>query len=180
MISIFLIYFSALNESEKITFKKIFSKYSNYMFAIALNYVKSIHDAEDIVQEASIRIMKNLSKIKDINSNETKAFISVITRNVSIDKYNSEKKLVLVEDDWPFESTEDFVWDMMDKDVLKTALKKLNEKYLHVLILGIVQGYNDEDISKILDISKENVRKRRSRALKELREILSQGGGFNG
>ena len=149
------------------------------MYAIALNYQKNIQDAADIVQDSCIRIMKNLSKINDIDSNDTKGFISIITRNVAIDKYNLTKKEVSTNEDWVFDFEDSFEFSIDDKQTLKYYLSKLKPEYLHILILSYVYDYDNKTISNILDISAENVRKRKSRALEKLRHHIKEGGEFN-
>lgn len=175
---ILLLYFNALSYEDKITFEKIFHKYKNYMFAIALSYHKDSYDAEDIVQEACIRIMKNLSKIKNIESYETKGFISIITRNLAIDKYHKNKKEIAVDEEWPFDFEENFDFRIDDKEGLRYYLKKLKPDYLHILILTYVYDYDAKSISEILGISPENARKRKSRALESLRKHIKEGGDF--
>lgn len=178
MITIFLIYFNALTYEEKISFEKLFNRYKKYMFAIALSYHKNKYDAEDVVQEACIRLMKNLSKIKDIESNHTKGFISVVTRNVAIDKYHENKMEIPTDEDWQFDFEESFDIQVEDKDALISHIKKLNPIYVHVLILYYVYDLDANEISQVLNISSEAVRKRKSRALKSLKVSLEKEGVF--
>lgn len=179
VITIFLLYLNALSEQERIDFEKLFNRYKNYMFAIALSYHKNKYDAEDVVQEAAIRLMKNMAKIKDLESKETKGYISVVTRNICIDKYNDNKSEIPTDDDWQFDATEAFDLKVDDKEALIFHLKKLSPSYLHVLILSYVYDLNTDEIADSLGISQAAVRKRKSRAIKEMKERLEKGGEFN-
>ena len=176
----FLVYFNALSLGEQQAFETIFHMYKNYMFAIALNYVKNVSDAEDIVQDASIRIMNNLSKIDDVESVQTKGFISIITRNVAIDRYHKSKKDIAIEEDWPFVSDEIIDKKIIDQDTLKYYLDMLKDRYKNVSMLTYVYDYDDDTISSILNTSKVNVRKLRSRALAQIRTYMIEGDDFNG
>ena len=178
VITIFLLYFNALTYDEKITFEKLFNRYKNYMFAIALSYHKNSFDAEDVVQDACIRLMKNLSKIKDIESTHTKGFISVVTRNVAIDKYHANNSEIATDEDWQFDVQESFDESVHDKEALIHHIKKLNPIYIHVLILNFVYDLSSKEIAEVLNISEDAVRKRKSRALKELRKSLDKEGEF--
>ena len=174
----FLVYFNALSLGEKNTFENIFHRYKNYMFAIALNYVKNTSDAEDIVQDACIRIMKNLSKIDNVDSVETKGFISIITRNVAIDRYHKNKKEIPVDEDWPFVTEDLSDVAVVDKETLKYYLDMLKDKYKNVLIFTYVYDYDDNTIASLFNTSKVNVRKIRSRALTQIRKYMIEGDDF--
>lgn len=178
MITIFLLYFNALSYDEKITFEKLFNRYKKYMFAIALSYHKNKYDAEDVVQDACIRLMKNLSKIKDIESTHTKGFISVVTRNVAIDRYKLNKKEIPTDEDYQFDFEENFDVKIDDKEALISHIKKLKDEYIHVLILSYVYDLSSQEVGQVLGISSDNARQRKSRALKELKEMLSKEGEF--
>ena len=49
-----------LNTYEKNKFEAIYNMYKNVLFYQALNIVKNENDAEDILQEAFIKIAKNI------------------------------------------------------------------------------------------------------------------------
>ncbi|HBF6218707.1 TPA: hypothetical protein KOT60_003902, partial [Clostridioides difficile] len=55
---------------------------------------------------------------------------------------------------------------------LEEAIMKLSEKHRDVLLLKLQHELNDKEISQILDIKPENVRKRLSRAREELKYIF--------
>lgn len=49
-------------------------------------------DSEDAVQEAFFRIAKNMDKVKDIASTETKNFVAIITKREAMKIYDKKKK----------------------------------------------------------------------------------------
>ncbi|MDO5027500.1 MAG: sigma-70 family RNA polymerase sigma factor [Tissierellia bacterium] len=183
MILIFLLYLNALSYQERIDFEKLFAKYKNYMYAIALHYHKNKFDAEDVVQEAAIRLMRNISKIKDLDSKESKGYISVVTRNVCLDKFSEKKSETALDENWQKDIEEDleesFDIKVDNKEALIYHLKKLSPKKLHILILAFVYDLSTKEISSSLNISQDAVRKRKSRALKELKISLEKGGEFS-
>lgn len=175
-IIIFLTLFNALDEREKIVFRELFDKYKNYMYAIALSFTKNKEDSEDIVQEVCIRLMKNLHKIGKLESRETRGFISIICRNVCLNKLKEDRDLIDIGEDWPFVDEKDSVSYMIMKTDLKSLLLKLKKEYLHIILLSYLYDYDDDTISKLLKISRENVRKKRSRALEKLRNLTKEEG----
>ena len=74
------------------------------MYKVAIRILNDEHLAQDAVQEAFIRIVKNLDKINEVNCNRTRAFIVIIIRNASIDIYRSRKK----QSSFPLEDLADF------------------------------------------------------------------------
>ena len=67
------IYLSLIDENDMSRFEKIYYKYKNLLFYIANGILPDITDAEDAVQEAFIRIAKNMDKIEDTESVATAA-----------------------------------------------------------------------------------------------------------
>ena len=66
------------------TFNLIFDMYSGTMLKVAYGITRDKHLAEDAVQESFLRITKNLERLEDIYSPETRGYILTITRNASL------------------------------------------------------------------------------------------------
>lgn len=157
-------------EEDKSRFVIFYEQYRKLMFYIAKEILKDDHLSEDAVQEAFLRIAKNFHKIGDIMSHETKAFAVIITRNISIDFYNKEKKIIEI-DDFLAESIhandENSFSDTNYEDLIDYILE-LPENYRDVLYLNLVYDYSFSEIGNLLAITAENARKRAQRG----RQIL--------
>ena len=173
-----LIYLSILESKEdKSKFEQIYITYKQTMFYVANRILKDEYLSEDVVQQAFLRIIDNLSKIDDINCHKTRAFIVIIVENIAIDLYRKRKR----ENNISFDKIEIYIEDIKanDKFILsdiEEAILKLPINYSTVLRLKYSQGYSNKEISQILNISEENVRQRISRSRKRLTEILNEGG----
>ena len=66
------------------TFNSIFDMYSGTMLKIAYGITRDKQLAEDAVQESFLRISKNMERLEDIHSPETRGYILTITRNTSL------------------------------------------------------------------------------------------------
>ena len=64
------------------------------------------------------------------------------------------------------------------KEVLR-AMDKLKESYRVILHLSLIEGYDNDEITKILAISNENCRTTISRAKARLRKILIETSVIN-
>lgn len=161
-------------EKDKRKFERIYLDYKQTMFYAANRILKDEYLAEDAVHSAFIRIIDGLEKIDENNYSKTRAYLTVIVKHISIDIYRKRKKENLVS----YEKLEIYLQDLKpislnSKDGLLSVIKKLPVNYSTVLILKFFEGYNDVEIARILSISKENVRKRTSRAKKMLSFYLN-------
>lgn len=163
-----------LNKDDKIKFEQLFHRYKNYAFSICLHYLKNTQDAEDAVQEAFLRIMKNMDKLGSIESKSTKGFISVVTRNICLDKLKKPGPNIDYDNEKPLVEPSNFTENLENKDSIHYYLKNLKEKYQYVLILTYLNEMNDTQIASSLGLSQVNVRKIRSRALQQIKNYISE------
>lgn len=166
--------------------EEIVEKYSSYMKTIALRIIKDEYLAEDIVQNALIRIYNNSSKIDNIDSRRTKNFIITVTRNVAFTMLKQEKN---TDENVRFVESEEFNQIEGEIDVNafcdkygfneKTAdiLSQIGEIDKDIIVLRFGMGYSCREIAKILNMSEDSVYKRCQRARKSLQE--SVGGQSN-
>ena len=73
------------------TFNLIFDMYSGTMLKVACGITRDKQLAEDAVQESFLRISKNLERLADIYSPETRGYILTITRNASLSVLKARK-----------------------------------------------------------------------------------------
>ena len=171
-----LIYLSLLDSEEDISkFELIYNTYKKQMYYTANNILKDSHLAEDAVHNAFLRIINNLEKIEDINSHKTKGLIVIIVKNVSIDIYRKNKKerdnTIFIDDLDDINGYEITTNDVGDFEI---AIATVPENYTHVFLLKFSHELTDNEISEILDIKPDNVRKRISRGREKLKNILKK------
>ena len=69
---------------EKSKFETLYYTHRHTMLHIAMQILKDHQLAEDAVQEAFIRLVKNFSKIGQVNCPRTRLFVVIIVRNISL------------------------------------------------------------------------------------------------
>lgn len=164
--------FENFGRNRKISFEELFHKYKNYMFSIALRYLNNnedAEDAEDAIQEACLRLSKNMHKLEDLDSDRTRGFISIITRNVCFDILNKNKDEINIDEIFDLSVDDEFTDEIENIDTLDRMLSTLNDRYKNVLLLSYIHDLTDTEIASLLNLTEINVRKIRSRALKALR-----------
>ncbi len=163
-------------DSDNDKFQFIYSKYSHYLYTIGINILKDETYAADALQNCFLRIFENLEKIKDVDSNQAKSFVSIIMWNESIKIYRSKKNIdskinsfdeALYVIDESSDVEEIFARAEIKRDI-RAYLDQLNEDESNLIILKYLKEYSNEEIAKILHISQDVVRKRLSRIRKKM------------
>ncbi|APZ47733.1 RNA polymerase subunit sigma-70 [Polaribacter reichenbachii] len=152
---------------------QLYNLYCKAMFIISYRYVNDKCVAEDVMQEAFIKAFKNINSYK--NEVPFGAWLKRIVINQSID-YLKKKKLELVsineevttkvdEDDWKVECN-------ISIDAIVEKINNLKDKYRLVLTLYLLEGYDHQEISQVLNITENTSRTHLLRGKKLLKEQL--------
>ncbi len=145
----------------------IIEEYSNYVFKIIDNTIGknlTYQDKEEIVSDTFFLLWKNQNKI---NTN-LKAYLSTIARNCSYNKLRKNNPLIQIEEINDFSYKEDYD----DIITLKEKLKTLSHSDLEIFTLYYVNGLKINEISKILNKSKSDIKVKLYRIRKKLKEEL--------
>lgn len=140
--------------------------YSEMIYRIAYTVLESKSDAEDILQEVLIKYVTTNKKFKD--EEYKKSWLIRVTLNMSYNLKKSawKRHTVPLDDEVKFE--------YKHQSEIFDVIEKLDKKYKDVVLLYYYEDIPIRNISKILKISEDNVRKRLSRARKKLEIILRQ------
>ncbi|WP_430466493.1 RNA polymerase sigma factor [Winogradskyella ouciana] len=155
---------------------QLYNQYCDGMLIVALRFVKDTMEAEDIVQEAFI---KAFSKLDQYRAEVTfGAWLKRIVINRCIDVLKSKRQrlieleehhLKVIDDDY---ESEWLVDDSITIDEVKAAIEQLPEKYRYVVKLYLVEGYDHQEISEILNITEVASRTQLSRGKQKLQLAL--------
>ena len=155
-----------MNLSEKAEY--LVNSYSDTMLRLSYTYLKNIYDAEDICQTVFVKL---LSKPIDFESSEhEKAYILRMTVNACKDLLKSPWRRrncsldVCAEIPAP---------EYSGGDVLN-AVNQLPPRYRVVLYLFYYEGYQADEIGKILGIPKSTVHTRLARGREKLKPYLEE------
>ncbi len=168
------------NSEEEKKFSLIYNKYYKYVYGIASKYFDNKMDKEDATYTSFLRIALNISKIKDIYSDETYGFIAVVTKNICITMVNKKNRIkeVLVEDvsDIPDENN-DFERIENEGYLLTTyekCLKKLTKKQYEILYLRYVNDLSIKEIANIFSINENTSKQRLHYAKNKLSTLIKE------
>lgn len=156
---------------------EIYNRYYKAMYNTAYRIVKDSFEAEDIMQDSFLTAFTKLDSLKDTVT--FGSWLKRIVTNNSIYHYKKNSKydevplddvLYKVEDNDGITSDYDFT-NLKAKQVLET-MKLLKDSYRISLTLHLIEGYDYEEISGIMNISYANCRTTISRAKENLRQRL--------
>lgn len=170
-----LFYLSMIkDEEDKGKFEIIYNTYRNLMLNRAYEILQDKSLVEDAVQEAFLRIIKNITKINMDNSHKTKGYVVVVLENVAKNMYNKSKKIVTVgfEEDY---ASADFTEELDRKneaEYIAKLIELLPDAYRDVLVLKYINDFSDKEIASALGISNANARKRLERARNALKNLI--------
>lgn len=158
-------------------FRQLISSYKGIVFRHALALLNDRMEAEDVTQEAFVKVYYSLAKLE----NEY-AFVSWLTRIVTNLCYDKNKKIskknAFLSDELCENSMHKGLTPIeqsMNKMSIKEALQQLPLDQRNVLILREVQGYSYSEISDMLKIPLGTVKSRINAGRENLRKELQKG-----
>jgi len=155
---------------------ELYKMYYKAMYNTCLRIVQDTMEAEDIMQEAFLKAFDKIGTFKGEVS--FGAWLKKIVVNHSLD-YLKKRKLELTELDSNVqnqvcqnENGVDETKLQLEVDNIKQVIKEMPDGYRLVLNLKLIEGYDYEEISEILEIKESAARSQFSRARKKLVEQL--------
>lgn len=156
---------------------QLYNQYCNGMYIVAKRFLNDDADAEDVVQEAFIKAFTKIHQykaevtfgawLKRIVINKSIDFLkSKKQHNVSLDEVHLKLVDAPLDDKW-------LVGDHVTINDVKKAIKELPETYQYVVMLYLIEGYDHQEISEILNITEVASRTQLSRGKAKLQELLT-------
>lgn len=176
-----LIFLSMIEtEEDQDKFIKIYESYSHFMWYVANEILWDSYMAEDAVQEAFLSLTRHLDKIQVIDSKKTKKFLMTIVKSKAIDLIRKKKgdvvediKLISLKEAKGEDLLQRYI-ERESKEVLLSAIAKLDTIYRVVFEYKYLYEFSDSEIADLLGITKKTVNVRIFRARKKLQEILAK------
>lgn len=167
------------SDGEKL--EQLYDLYEQKMYAVAFSILHNEQQAEDVVQETFIKLLKNIKKIKEPSDARTRGFVFRMIKSTAIDQYRRNQRgnsLCQPIEDMEFKDQRDEIGELISylarKTELEQVLSHLPTNYREVIIYRFVHQLSVKETATVLEIKEETVRKRQQRALKKIKEILGE------
>jgi len=157
---------------------RLYELYSKAMFNTSLRIVKDRQIAEDIMQESFLSAYTAITDFRE--EVPFGVWLKRIVINKSLDHLRKNRPIFeeLKEEILPVDEQENRNESQIDNEKLihsiKTALLELPDGYRIILSLSLFEGYDHEEIGRILNITTSTSRSQLTRAKRKLKEKLNK------
>ncbi|MBP6872357.1 MAG: RNA polymerase sigma factor [Bacteroidales bacterium] len=153
---------------------QLYRQYAKAMFNICNRMMNDRADAEDMLQESFSEAFRRLDSFR--NESTFGAWLKMIVINRCINEIKRKKtQLEFFDDMSPFEDEEDLTDDQsagLSPERIKKAMEDLPKGSRMIFSLYLLEGYDHQEISEILNISESNSKTQYMRAKQRIKEIL--------
>ena len=167
-------------EGDTNAFSVLVDRYKDLVFTLALRMVKNREEAEEVSQDTFIKVFKSLEKFKGDSKFST--WIYKVSYNTCLDRIKKNKKeqnVVPIDEFTEHQvKTIDNALDQMEeqeyKDKIQKCLHLLPSEDSFLLTLYYFEEQSLEEISKVVNLTANNVKVKLFRSRKKLTTILRE------
>ncbi len=167
---------SSLKNGDQSAFGYLYDHYSGALYGIIFRIVNNNELAEDILQEAFVKIWDNFQSY-DASKGRLFTWMLNITRNLSIDtlrgkSYKKQTKIQSTENAVNDAANNTNENDRFDALGIRKQVSLLKEDQKQIIDLAYFEGFTQKEISQKLAIPLGTVKTRMRTAISELKKIL--------
>lgn len=155
-------------------FRGVFEQLHTRMCYFAESLLPHGYDAEDVVQEAFIKVWELWENFDSFDA--VRSFLYTVIKNRCFNIYKHDKVVkkhgMLLEADEKIQDAVGFLIEAEVLDDVHRAIQKLPAGCRSVLYLSYFEGLRNKDIASKLEVSVNTVKTQKKRALHLLRGIL--------
>lgn len=169
---------------DKKALQKLYSEYSGRVYALCYQYLKNSADAEDVTQETFIRVINNISNLKDVEKfdswlfsvakNCCKEFLRK-NKNVVLKSENSQEFFSQLTDENNMFNPEQRVIDDEKAETLQNILENIPKEQQQAVILYYFEEKSIKEIANLTGCTEHCIRGRiklgKKRILKQMKML---------
>ena len=159
--------------------KELFDSLSPKMLGICFRYSRSLEEAEDVLQDAFIRVFQYLPSFKKEGSLE--GWIRKIVVNTALNNIKKNKHIydeMDIDADKSIESHTEKSIDNFDSKLIWETMQQLPVGYRVILNLYAIEGFSHKEIAEKLNIAEGTSRSQFMRAKTQLQKLLEKNDIF--
>ncbi|NOY37503.1 MAG: RNA polymerase sigma-70 factor [Chlorobi bacterium] len=172
-------YVHELKKGSYSAFDYLFSVYKERLYAFAVGYLKVPEDAKELVQEVFVRVWENRNKLDEEKS--FNSYLFTISKNTILNYFRKKAhkeaylEYIRKHTGLSVSQTEE---DIEYQELLERTnglVEQLPSRQKVIYRLSREKGMSNEEIARMLNISKKTVENQITLAIKFLREQLGNG-----
>ena len=151
--------------------QKIYAQFSSKMLSVCRQYIKDIHQAEDVMITAFMKVFSNLKNFEHKGSFE--GWIRRIMVNECISFIRVQKKVMFLEDEVYFEESFNAIDNQFSVEDIQVLIDGLPDGYKMIFNLYAIEGYKHQEIASMLKINEGTSKSQLSHARKMLQQQIN-------
>lgn len=160
---------------ERNAFNHLYNQYSRVLMGISIRYCNDVAEAEDVLQEAFIKIFHQINSYQSKGSFE--GWLKRIVVNTAINHFNSKK--VRIDgggnaEDFDIVDTALSIENELNGNELLEIINQIPEGYKLIFNLNVIEGFTHKEIAEQLGITEGTSKSQLSKAKLLLRKIITQ------
>ena len=172
------------NDGDRAFMEKLYLDHYRLMRAAARKVLMTGEDADDVVNEALVRLIDKIPLLKALDCYTLRAYIVSAVRNTAINwiiwRDRQAKHAFLMDDDAlsclpsEDEAPDASILQREDADSVKQAILRLSERDRLALTMKYFDDLSDAEIARALGVGKNSVRPMLMRARRRMREAIGE------
>lgn len=159
-----------VKQQNRLAQKQLFDKFSPRLLSVCRQYIKDIHESEDVMLMGFMKVFQNIQQYKFAGSFE--GWMRRIMIYESID-FLRQKKQIYFTEDISYNEASHFENDSFyEVEAIQKIIDDLPEGCKVVFVLSVVEGYKHQEIAEMLQISVGTSKSQLSHARKLLQERM--------
>jgi RNA polymerase sigma factor (sigma-70 family) len=158
----------------------LYARYAGRMLGVARRYANSVPEAEDILQDAFVKVFAHLNDFRSEGSLEGWVRRIVVTTAINHWQSGKLRRQCLAEpvEALPEPAVAATALDQLNVREVLALVERLPDGCRVVLLLYAVDGYSHSEISELLGIQESTSKAQLSKARKQLLHLYQQQNNF--
>jgi RNA polymerase sigma-70 factor (ECF subfamily) len=156
---------------------RLYSKFSPKMLSVCRQYIKDLHQAEDVMITAFMKVFTNLKNFEHKGNFE--GWIRRIMINECISYIRVHKKVTFIEDENYVEEYYNNIESQFSAEDIQFLIDNLPDGYKMVFNLYCIEGFKHQEIAAMLGINEGTSKSQLYHARKMLQENISKLKNYN-
>ncbi len=149
---------------------QVFNSFAPKMLGVCRQYIKDIHQAEDIMLVGFMKVFNNINKFEFKGSFE--GWIRRIMVNECISHIRVQKKWLFIDDENYFDETVNPIESQLSVEDIQFLIDQLPDGCKTVFNLYVIEGYKHQEIGQMLGINEGTSKSQLAHARKMLQATI--------
>lgn len=171
-----------MSHADKTFFLEFYDKHKRLLYYLAKRYTSNPEDADDLVQDALLRLIHNVSTLKELDEEKSAKYVALTVKTAFLDYEKSKHtELMMYIDNSDFERIMEKQLPALDVEhkvsigIAISLLKETLPLRNWIILEGkYITGLSDKEIGRLIGVSASSVRMLLHRAREAAKAVLCE------